>query len=313
MGHGSCLLCTDRGEEPTRLDCIPWYHLFTKRFLSPPKQHRQQVHLLWRLQVDHRSHWISLVQHRWHRLLASPHQWDKRPFALAIGWGACSRSGIRHTASMASPNFPRFARPGQWPVRSLHDLNIFPSIENAMAHQRHLEQLQLWSPLVAPTVKDDCRADQWWTWDGAQQPCGQSGKPGLSSPSECMDKASVCLSTANWVKGVAGNGTTSAAASNALSAATQSHVASEASTSALVNRAPSSSSAGPLPLSNQPFHHKKELKICGSKAGMRRSSRVHLDTAVKIACRIVRKPCLAMFASKVKLVGFQGTPVGFTC
>ena len=167
---------------------------------APPPQstHKQQVHLPWRLQVDHRSRWIFPAQHRWRRPLASPHRWDKRPLALAINWSAeamqtCHEehipdpgnfiggnlwnlnlrapaleqagpvgSFIRHTTSMAIPNFPRYARTGQWPVRSLRDLNTFPSIENAMAHQRYFEQLSFearslhqWSRMITERINDE--------------------------------------------------------------------------------------------------------------------------------------------------------------
>ena len=38
----------------------------------------------------------------------------------------------RHTASMASPNIPRYVHTGQWPARRISDLLTAPNIDNAM-------------------------------------------------------------------------------------------------------------------------------------------------------------------------------------
>ena len=69
-----------------------------------------------------------------------------------------------HANPMVSPNLPRHARTGHWPVRNFRDLNTFPGIENAMVHRRYFEQLSFeaqalhqCSRMIAERIQDEPR------------------------------------------------------------------------------------------------------------------------------------------------------------
>ena len=85
--------------------------------------------------------------------------------STALRVASCSQPWRSTRSSLATAPFSATsssrAFTGQWPVRSLRDLNTFPSIKNAMAHQRYLEQLSFeahplhpWSRMVAERIYD---------------------------------------------------------------------------------------------------------------------------------------------------------------
>ena len=127
-----------------------------------------------------------------------------------------SSLGFFHKAHQqrGQPKLSSLRHTGQWPVRNLHDLNTFPSIENAMAHQRYLEQLSSethslhqWSRIIAERINDEREVAH-------------------NSLASILESFSSAHQVNAWTT----------TASNGPNAAAESDIAGQASTSAQVNR-----------------------------------------------------------------------------